>query len=72
VEGVQFGAYLLIQLTDERRGVQGFAERLVVLDSPVLEVGRQVIGRVAPPIRADDPDLLAPQLVPQRLEGAPS
>ena len=69
VQGVELGAHLLAQLGDERRRVQRLAQAGVVLGAARLEVGGQVLVGVAPPVGADDPDLLAAQLLAQRLEG---
>jgi len=68
VELVERGRHLLAQRLDEHGRVQRFAELLVVLGPAGLEVGREVLVGVAPRIGADHPDLLAPQLLAQRLE----
>ena len=65
----EFGLHLGADLVDELGRVQRLLKRLVVLASALLKVGRQILVGVAPPVRADDPDLLAAKLVAQRLEG---
>ena len=70
VQRGQLGAQLLADLGHERLAVSRFAQRGVVLGPFGLEVRRQVLVRVAPPVGADHPDLLASQLVPQHLEHA--
>ena len=55
---------------DERRRVQRLAQLRVVLGAAGVEVAGQVLVRVAEPVGADHPDLLASQLLAQRLEGA--
>ena len=65
----ELGAHLLAELGDERAWVQRLAEAGVVLGAAGLEVGGQVLVGVAPPVRAGDPDLLAAQVLAQRLEG---
>ena len=60
--------HLAAQLVDERGRIQRLAQRGVVRDPVRLEVDRQVLVGVAPPVGAGHPDFLAPQLVPQCLE----
>jgi len=69
VQGVELGAHLLAQPGDKRGRVQRLAQAGVVLGAAGLEVGGQVLIRVAPPAGAGDPDLLAGQVLAQRLEG---
>ena len=68
VERGQLGFHLLAQLADERGGIQGLAQRLVVLGPVGFKVLLQVVVGIAPPAGAGHPDLLAPQLLPQCLE----
>ena len=68
VQRRQLGLQFLPHLIGEPPGVQRLAEFRVVLGAVRLEVGRQVEVGVAPLLRASNPDLLAPQLLPQRLE----
>jgi hypothetical protein len=49
VQGVELGAHLLAELCDERAWVERLAEAGVVLGAAGLEVGGQVLIRVAPP-----------------------
>ena len=49
--------------------VERLAQAGVVLGAARLEVGGQVLVGVAPPVSAGDPDLLAAQVLAQRLEG---
>jgi hypothetical protein len=51
--------HLRAQLAGEGLRIQGFAELRVVLGPAVLEVGREVLVRVAPLVGTDDPDFLA-------------
>ena len=69
VEGGEFGAHLLPRLGDEVGRVQRFAQLTVVIGAVLLEIGRQVLIGVPPPVRAGNPDLLAAQGFPQRLKG---
>jgi hypothetical protein len=59
---------LLAHVIDEPLRVQRFAELGVVLDPPPLVVLGQVVVWVTPPLGPHHLDLLAPQLLPQRLE----
>jgi hypothetical protein len=45
-------------------------QRLIISRSPRTEVGRKVVVRVAIPIGADDPDLLAAHFLAKRLQDA--
>jgi hypothetical protein len=55
---------------DELGRVERLAQVLVVLGQAGLEVLRQVVVGVAPAVGALDPDLLAAQPVPERLQHA--
>ena len=70
VQGVQRLAHLGLKVGDEAIGFERQVQRLVVRGSLRLEVGRHVVVRVAVAVGADHPDLLAPQLVAERLQGA--
>ena len=59
VEGVELGVQLGFKGAGERSGFAWQPQLLVVLVALVLEVGGQVVVRVAPGVRADDPDFLA-------------
>lgn len=65
VQRGQLGAHLVAQLVDERGRFQRLTQGGVVRGPVSLEVVRQILVGVAPPIGADDPDLLATQAFPQ-------
>ena len=69
VQGVQRLAHLGLKIGDEAIGFERQVQRLVVRGSLRLEVGRHVVVRVPVAIGADHPDLLAPQLVAECLQG---
>jgi len=62
--------HLCSQIRNELARVQWLAEHPVVLCAPFIEVRWQILIRIAPPLRANDPYFFAPQLVAQRLEHA--
>jgi len=64
VQRRQLGVHLVAELVDERGRVQRLAQRGVMRGAVGLEVVRQVLVGVAPPVGANDPDLLAPQAIP--------
>ena len=69
MQGVELGAHLLAEFCDERARVERLAQAGVVLGAAGLEVGGQVLIGVTPSVGAGDPDLLAAQVLAQRLEG---
>ncbi|GAA1323587.1 hypothetical protein GCM10009647_058560 [Streptomyces sanglieri] len=70
VEAGQRLAQPLLQGLDELLRVLRLADRVVVHIAVVLEVRRQIVLRVPPPVRARHPDLPPAQRVPQRHEHA--
>jgi hypothetical protein len=66
----QRNSHLLLQAGDERAGIKRQIVRLVMGGALRIEVGRQVFVGVAVAVRAEDPDLLAAQLVAQRSQSA--
>src|SRR5262245_61271795 len=68
VQQVEGLGHRLLEVGDELLGLPRLLEGLVVFGPPCLEVGREVVIRVAAAVRPDDPDLLAAQPLPQRLE----
>jgi hypothetical protein len=69
MQGVQFGTHLLAQAGDERRRGERLSQAGIMLGGADLEIVRKIVVRVAPPAGAGDPDLLAAQVLAQRLEG---
>ena len=70
LEVVESGGQPGLNVADERCSIKRIREPLVVGGSPIIEIGREVLVRVAPPLGTVDPDLLAPQPIPQGLQGA--
>jgi hypothetical protein len=59
IQGSQRLAHLVLQLTDETIGIEGEIQRLVVFIAVRVEIGRQILLRIAISIGADHPDFLA-------------
>ena len=70
IKGVQRLAHLGLEIGDEAIGFERQIQRPVVRRSLRLEVGRHIVVRVPVAIGADHPDLLAAQLVAERLQDA--
>jgi hypothetical protein len=70
VEQPQLPAHVALQLGDEHGRIERLTQAGVVLDPVLVEVGRQVLLRVAPLVGHGHPDLLAAQPIPQRAEDA--
>ena len=70
LQRLQFGGHLPAQRVDELIGGQRLRQLRVIRPAAVLEVGGQVLLRVAPSVRAFHPDLFAAQPFPQSPEQA--
>jgi len=70
LQRLQFGGHLPAQRVDELVGGQRLRQLRVIRPAAVLEVGGQVLLRVAPSVRAFRPDLFAAQPFPQSAEQA--
>ena len=70
VEGLKRLAHFGLEIGDEAIGIERQLQRLIIRCALRLEVGREILVRVAVPVGPDHPDLLAAQLVAQRLKDA--
>jgi hypothetical protein len=68
VQLLEPGGHLGLELGDKGAGRAGQSEALVAGVTARVEVGGEILVGVAPPLRADDPHLFAPQPVAQALQ----
>ncbi len=68
IQGTQGLVHLGLQVGDEPLGVQRQLQRLIIPFAVALEVGRQVLVRIAVAVGPDHPDLLAAQALAQGLK----
>src|SRR5258708_10465711 len=61
-------SYLLLQTDYESVGLKGQVERLIVSGTLRLKIGGQVLVRITVAVGANNPNLLAAQLLAQRLK----
>ena len=61
-------SHLLLQTDYESVGLKGQVERLIVYGTLRLKIGGQVLVRITVAVGANNPNLLAAQLLAQRLK----